>query len=244
MTPGGVLVVNAIRRRPGGAAAACANGTAGAGALSRSTSLGPETTSWNSAVSATRRASTPLTDRPCQWRGCGASGTRPRWGLSPNRPHQAEGMRIEPAPSEPSAAPTRPAATAAALPPLEPPGACWSSQGLRVTPNVAVSVNGQMHSSGTLVLPMITAPAARRRRTTSASARAGCSWALVPSQVISPARSMLSLTAIGTPSSGRVPASPPAPRRASACAASRRTRSPSTTRNAFSRGSSPATRSR
>ena len=67
-------------------------------------------------------------------------------------------MRIEPAPSEPSAAPTRPAATAAPLPPLEPPGARWGSHGLRVTPNVAVSVNGHSVSSGTLVLPMITAP--------------------------------------------------------------------------------------
>ena len=82
-------------------------------------------------------------------------------------------MRIEPAPSEPSAAPTRPAATAAALPPLEPPGARCRSHGLRVAPNVAVSVNGHSVSSGTFVLPMITAPASRRRRTTSASARAG-----------------------------------------------------------------------
>ena len=45
------------------------------------------------------------------------------------------------------------------------------SQGLRVTPNVAVSVNGHSVISGTLVLPMITAPASRSRRTTSASAR-------------------------------------------------------------------------
>ena len=47
------------------------------------------------------------------------------------------------------------------------------SQGLRVTPHVAVSVNGHSVSSGTLVLPMITAPASRSRRTTSASARGG-----------------------------------------------------------------------
>ena len=150
-------------------------------------------------------------------------------------------MRIEPAPSEPSAAPTRPAATAAALPPLDPPGARWRSHGLRVAPNVAVSVNGQCVSSGTFVLPMITAPASRRRRTTSASAGAGPPWAFVPYAVTSPATSMSSLTAIGTPSSGR---SPPAPRRASAWSASNRARSPNTTRNAFSCGSRRSIRSR
>src|SRR5262249_46661522 len=106
--------------------------------------------------------------------------TRPRWGLSPNSPHHADGMRIEPSPSEPSAAPTSPAATAAPVPPLEPPGARCRSHGLRVAPNVAVSVNGHRHSSGTFVLPMITPPAARSLRTPAASAGAGRSWALVP----------------------------------------------------------------
>ena len=124
-------------------------------------------------MSATLRVSTPLTDSPCQPRARGAIEMRPRWGFRPNSPHHAAGIRIEPAPSEPSAAPTRPAATAAALPPLEPPGACCRSHGLRVAPNVAVSVNGHSVSSGTFVLPMITAPASRRRRTTSASALAG-----------------------------------------------------------------------
>ena len=82
-------------------------------------------------------------------------------------------MRIEPPPSEASAPPTRPAATAAAEPPLDPPGVRLRSHGLRVAPKVGVSVNGTISSSGTLVLPMITAPAERRRRTTSASSRAG-----------------------------------------------------------------------
>ena len=202
-----------MRSRPGGVAADVENGCAGGGALSWSMSVVPEATSWKRAVSATRRVNTPLTDSPCQARERGASDTRPRWGLSPNRPHHADGMRIEPAPSEPRAAPTRPAATAAALPPLEPPGARWRSHGLRVTPNVADSVNGQIVSSGTLVLPMITAPASRSRRTTSASACAGGPCAFVPQAVTSPATSMSSLTAIGTPSSGR---DSPAPRRASA----------------------------
>ena len=59
---------------------------------------------------------------------------RSRWVLRPNSPQQDAGMRIEPAPSEPSAAGTMPAATAAAEPPLEPPGVCSGFQGLRVIP--------------------------------------------------------------------------------------------------------------
>ncbi len=79
-------------------------------------------------------------------------------------------MRIEPAPSVPIAAETSPAATAVAEPPLEPPLVRCTSHGLRVTPKVGDSVNPVAISSGTFVLPMITAPAARSRRTTSESA--------------------------------------------------------------------------
>ena len=43
-------------------------------------------------------------------------------------------MRIEPAPSPAEAIGTRPAATAAPEPPLEPPGVRCGFQGLRVTP--------------------------------------------------------------------------------------------------------------
>ncbi len=64
----------------------------------------------------------------------GASETRPRWGFSPNRPQQAAGIRIEPAPSPAEAIGTSPAATAAADPPLEPPGVRWGFHGLRLTP--------------------------------------------------------------------------------------------------------------
>lgn len=49
-------------------------------------------------------------------------------------------MRIEPPPSEPSASGARPAATAAALPPLLPPGVRARFHGLRVAPNVSDSV--------------------------------------------------------------------------------------------------------
>ncbi len=60
---------------------------------------------------------------------CGARETRPREGLSPTSPQAEAGMRIEPPPSLAWAAATRPAATAAAEPPLEPPGERVGSQG-------------------------------------------------------------------------------------------------------------------
>ena len=143
-------------------------------------------------------------------------------------------MRIEPPPSEPSAAEHRPAATAAPEPPLEPPGVRCRSHGLRVMPKVGDSVNGTIIISGTCVLPRITAPALRRRRTTSESARAGSSTAHEPLAVTCPAMSVSSLIASGMPSSGR---RSPLRRRASACAASARACSSKTTRNALSTGS-------
>ena len=52
----------------------------------------------------------------------GPVGTRSRLGLSPTSPQQLAGTRIEPPPSLACASGTIPAATAAAEPPLEPPG--------------------------------------------------------------------------------------------------------------------------
>jgi hypothetical protein len=49
-------------------------------------------------------------------------------------PHSAAGWRIEPPVSVPSAHGARPAATAAALPPEEPPGTRARFQGLRTGP--------------------------------------------------------------------------------------------------------------
>ena len=82
-------------------------------------------------------------------------------------------MRIEPPPSEPVASGTRPAATAAADPPEEPPADRSSAHGLRVAPNVAFTVSGFQPSSGVLVLPTTTQPAARRRSTSAESSVAG-----------------------------------------------------------------------
>ena len=86
-------------------------------------------------------------DLPCRvpTRGApsGAVETRPRSGLSPNSPQQADGIRIEPPPSPPMPTGTIPAATATAVPPLEPPGVCSGFHGLRVIPPSTDSVNGQ-----------------------------------------------------------------------------------------------------
>ena len=113
-------------------------------------------------------------------------------------------MRIEPPASLPWASATMPAATAAPLPPDDPPGVIEGSHGLRVGPKRSGSVTGRMPNSGVLVLPTTIAPAARRRATT------GESWSgtqspseRLPFVVRSPSVSAnRSLMAIGTPASG------------------------------------------
>ena len=168
---------------------------------------------------------------PLKASGSGQVEMRPRCGLMPTRWVQAAGMRTLPAPSEPIAAVTRPAATAAALPPDDPPGVCSRDHGLRVWPKAGPLVNGHCPSSQVLVLPTMTAPAARSRRTTSASAVAFGTAPDVPNLVGTPATSTSSLTASGMPSSGRYC---PAARLRSAARASASAWSVRTTRNALS----------
>ncbi len=90
-------------------------------------------------------------------------------GLKPTTPHNAAGWRIEPPVSEPRARGANPAATAAALPPEEPPGTRLVSCGLRVAPKAEFSVELPMANSSRFVLPTATAPAAASRCTTVAS---------------------------------------------------------------------------
>ena len=59
---------------------------------------------------------------------------RPKVGLQPHTPHKAAGRRMEPLVSEPRLSGTMAAATAAALPPDEPPATRERSCGLRVGP--------------------------------------------------------------------------------------------------------------
>src|SRR5947209_19187920 len=86
----------------------------------------------------------------------------------PTSPQCAAGIRIEPPVSEPIAPSAAPAATAAPDPPLDPPGLRSRSHGLR-----AGGVYTPHANSCVAVLPMTIAPAARKRATAVASARAG-----------------------------------------------------------------------
>src|SRR5688500_15981353 len=84
-------------------------------------------------------------------------------------PQQAAGWRIDPPVSVPRAAAHSSAATAAAEPPLEPPGIVCKSQGLWVAPYAECSVDEPMANSSILALPSKIAPAALRRSITVAS---------------------------------------------------------------------------
>ena len=84
-------------------------------------------------------------------------------------PQNAAGWRIEPPVSDPSAAGASRAATAAAEPPLDPPGTHAGFQGLRLGPRTECSVVDPMANSSQFVLPMTTAPAAVSRSMTVAS---------------------------------------------------------------------------
>src|SRR5947207_11849836 len=115
---------------------------------------------------------------------------------------------MEPPVSEPRPTGTRPAATAAADPPLDPPGTRVRSWGLRVGPKAEFSVDEPMANSSRFVLPMTIAPAARRRVTTVASYGGRHPSRMRDAQVVgTPRVHMLSLSATGTPARG--PGSPP-----------------------------------
>src|SRR2546425_13171096 len=90
-------------------------------------------------------------------------------GRGPTTPQHEAGMRIEPPMSVPSATPAMPAATAAALPPLEPPGVMPSRHGLLVAGKMALVVPTAAASSGRLVFPRIAAPAVLTRATPTSS---------------------------------------------------------------------------
>src|SRR3954451_3926021 len=154
------------RSRPGSAPTSALHGRAGGGAVYGSPGHGPAVTSSTPAVSRTDRVNT------CSWVTMpqnspkpGPSDVRPRLGLSPTRPQWADGTRIEPPMSLPCANAIIPAATAAPDPPDEPPAERSRSHGFRVGPYAAGSVVKSLASSGVLVLPTITKPADRKRRT-------------------------------------------------------------------------------
>ena len=181
-------------------------------------------------MSATLRLTHPsIATAPTNSANSGASDTRPRLGFRPTRPQHEAGIRIEPPPSLAWATGTMPEATAAALPPEEPPVVRVVSHGLRAGPNRSGSVTGRIPISGVLVLPTMIAPAERSRRTSALSSLGTqSSIARMPIVVRTPSVSATrSLIAIGTPASGRS-----SPR--CTASASARARSSHSVTNAFS----------
>src|SRR5580658_2784643 len=87
----------------------------------------------------------------------------------PTTPQKAAGSRMEPPVSVPSAPKQRPAATAAAEPPEEPPAMRLRSQGLRVGPKQLGTEVPPYANSCMFNLPKRTAPARLKRLTTAAS---------------------------------------------------------------------------
>ena len=145
----------------------------------------------------------------------------------PTTPFAAAGIRIEPPPSVPTFSGTSPAAAATAAPPLEPPAMRSRSHAFGVSPNSGARVKGLWPNSGVVVLPIMIAPASRKRATATASVSGTlCSKISEPIVVRTPRVLTRSLTENGTPCSG--PRSSPratasSARRASAIASSRAT---------------------
>src|SRR5436309_11999490 len=95
--------------------------------------------------------------------------TRPYVGFTPTTPQSAAGWRTLPPVSEPRPAGTMRAATAAADPPLDPPGTRVVSHGLRVGPTEECSVEEPIANSTRFVLLMLEARLARSRASAAAS---------------------------------------------------------------------------
>ena len=85
--------------------------------------------------------------------------TRPYVGLRPTTPQNEAGCRIDPPVSVPSVAGQIPAATAAAEPPLEPPGTYSGFHGFLTGPNAEFSFDEPIANSSMLSLPTETVPA-------------------------------------------------------------------------------------
>lgn len=141
-------------------------------------------------------------------------------------------LRLEPPASVPIASGTRPAATAAAGPPDEPPGVNFGSSGCRVGPYSGEVVTPLQANSDVAPMPTTTAPALRSRSIAIASCGATNSANRREPCVTRQSRTqMLSLTMTGTPASGIVS---PARRRSSTAAASASVRAGAVVTTAFS----------
>src|SRR5438105_4926558 len=135
-----------------------------------------------------------------------------------------------------------PQASAAAAPPLEPPGVTPLFHGFSVAPCRSLSVNQRQENAGVLVRPIMIAPALRQLATGGASASAMTSRkATTPLVVAWPRWSVLTLTVTGTPCSG--PNGSPRRTCSSAAPAAASASSPSVSTTALMRGLTAARRS-
>ncbi len=186
-------------------------------------------TSSNNAVSATVVARQPFTEF-CASCVPASVGMRPYVHRSPTSPVKLAGVRIEPPPSLAVPNGTMPADTAAAVPPLEPPGVRLWAHGLRVTPSSGLAVYAHVPNSGVAVLPTGIAPAERSRPTWIESDVLGGSSAnhRDPCVVGMPAQSSRSFTPNGTPANGPNSSLRPSPTVVSTCRAVRSADSAST----------------
>lgn len=168
--------------------------------------------------------------------GVGASvASQPKVGLIPKTPQKDDGMRIEPAPSDPSCSTPMFRAAATPAPPEEPPEARSVPQGLTVLPKAGPWVTPFQPNSGDVVVPRMTAPAARRRRITRISSVAGASpVSFEPRRHGMPLTAVSSLIVVGTPSIG--PRASPFAQRASEARAASSAGSGATYAKAFTCG--------
>ncbi len=153
-----------------------------------------------SATSETVRPIGPADESTVHGVTVGHDGTRPGDGRMPTTLQNDAGLRNEPPVSLPSAIGTMHVASATAAPPLDPPQVFDGSYGLRVAPNTRLNVCDPAPNSGVFVLPIVIAPAARMRSTTSESSVG--TWSAnngEPIVVRMPAVSSRSLWATGKP---------------------------------------------
>src|SRR5918911_2458534 len=134
--------------------------------------------------------------------------TRPRLGLMPTSPFAPDGHTIEPSVSVPTATVARSAAAITPDPELEPHGLRSRTYGMFVWPPMPLQplddgADRKFAHSDRFALPMMIAPAAFSRCAMNASAGVLPASAHEPALVGMPGVSMLSLTMIGIPRSGR-----------------------------------------
>src|SRR5262249_50248384 len=145
----------------------------------------------------------------------------------PTTPLNAAGWRIEPPVSEPSPTAAKPAATAAADPPLRPPGTRSRLPGLRVGPKAEYPGDEPIGTAWRFAFPIGMPPAAPPRSTTVAEYGGRHPSRIFDEHVVgTPRVHMLSFSATGPPASG--PGSSPRATAASTAAAASRASTAST----------------